>query len=194
MKYVSISGCVAAGKTTLLNRLLEHLGDRAQAHEERPQDNPFIRQYYADSARWSFHSQITFLALYFDNPDWLNPEREYYFFDRCFIENLVLARYRYEEGDLTDDEFAVIEKMANGVDRFMPDIDKYIYLRCSTDLLTQRLKERGREYESELGYAYAQKQRQLYEQWILTLPQDKLLIVDEDAGVDMDTILRFIEA
>ena len=43
MKYVSISGAVAAGKSTLLGRLLARLGDRAVAHQERPQDNPFIR-------------------------------------------------------------------------------------------------------------------------------------------------------
>lgn len=42
MKYISISGAVAAGKTTLLERLLERYGERAVAHEERPQDNPFI--------------------------------------------------------------------------------------------------------------------------------------------------------
>ena len=194
MKYISISGAVAAGKTTLLNRLLNRLGEGAQAHEERPEDNPFIRQYYSESARWSFHSQMTFLALYFDNTDWLSPDCDYYFFDRCFIENLVLARHRLEIGDLTQDEYDVIEKMARGIDRFMPRIDKYIYLRCSVDLLTRRLKERGREYESELGHAYAEKQRELYEAWVQTLPPEKLLIVDEDAGVDIDAILRFIEA
>ena len=67
MKIVSISGAVAAGKTTLLGSLLSKLGSRATCHEERPQDNPFIRAYYADSKRWSFHSQMTFLALYFDD-------------------------------------------------------------------------------------------------------------------------------
>jgi len=45
MKYISISGAVAAGKTTLLERLLAHFGERAVAHEERPQDNPFIHEY-----------------------------------------------------------------------------------------------------------------------------------------------------
>ena len=194
MKYISISGAVAAGKTTLLNRLLDILGDRAQAHEERPQDNPFIRQYYADSARWSFHSQMTFLALYFDHPDWLSAQKEYYFFDRCFIENLVLARHRLEIGDLTQDEYDIIDKMAHGIDRFMPKIDKYIYLDCSVDLLARRLKERGRDYESELGRAYAEKQKALYDAWVKTLPRDRVMIVNEDAGVDLEAILRFLEA
>ena len=194
MKYISISGAVAAGKTTLLNRLLERLGDRAQAHEERPQDNPFIREYYSDSKRWSFHSQMTFLALYFDDESWKGGASDFYFFDRCLIENLVLARYRLNEGDLTEAEYAVIEKMAQGIDRMMPQMDKYIYLRCSSDLLTQRLRERGRDYESALQRSYAEKLKALYDAWAETLPQDKVLVVDEDAGVDLEEILRFIEA
>ena len=194
MKYISISGAVAAGKTTLLERLLAHYGERAIAHEERPQDNPFIHEYYADSKRWSFHSQITFLALYFDQTNWLDAGKELYFFDRCLIENLVLARYRLDVGDLTETEYRVIEKMANGLNKLMPPIDKFIYLRCSVPLLTERLRIRGREYESELGRAYAEKQKALYDAWAETLPKDKVLVVDEDAGVDLDEIIRFIES
>ena len=193
MKYISISGAVAAGKTTLLERLLERFGERAVAHEERPQDNPFIREYYADSRRWSFHSQMTFLALYFDHMNWRDAGREFYFFDRCLIENLVLARYRLEVGDLTITEYGVIEKMARGIEKLMPPIDSYIYLRCSVPLLTERLRLRGREYESELGRAYAEKLRALYEEWIEELPREKLLIVDADSGVDLDEVARFIE-
>ena len=193
MKIVSISGAVAAGKTTLLGSLLSKLGSRATCHEERPQDNPFIRAYYADSKRWSFHSQMTFLALYFD--DGHVPEgTEFYLYDRCLIENLVLARYRLGEGDLTPTEYAVIEKMAKGIERLMPPVDQYIYLRCSVPLLVERLRERGRDYEGELGVAYATKLSALYEEWLATLPPERVLIVDEDEGVDLDAVLRFIGA
>ena len=194
MKYISISGAVAAGKTTLLNRMLERLGDRAMAHEERPQDNPFIREYYSDSRRWSFHSQMTFLALYFDDETWMRDDHEFYIFDRCLVENLVLAKYRLDEGDLTQAEYDIIEKMAKGIDRLMPPIDKFIYLRCSVPLLTQRLRQRGRDYEGALGEAYAMHLSALYDQWLETLPKEKVLIVDADSGIDMEAIMRFIEA
>ncbi len=193
MKYVSISGAVAAGKSTLLARLQERLGERAASHVERPENNPFILPYYEDPPRWSFHSQIAFLSLYFDD-DTPKDEREFYFYDRCLIENLVIARYRLEVGDLTREEYSVIEKMAQGIERLMPPIEKYIYLRCSADLLVRRLRERDRSYESDLGMAYASKQKTLYDAWAETLPQDKVLVVDEDEGVDLDKIIRFLEA
>lgn len=194
MQYIAISGAVAAGKSTLLEALKTQLGDRALVHTERPQDNPFISEYYSDSARWSFHSQMTFLALYFDDAAWQSEDRDFYLFDRCLIENLVIARYRLQAGDLTETEYAIIEKMAQGIDKLMPPIDKYIYLRCSVPLLLSRLRERGREYESELGRAYAEQQKALYDAWAAALPPEKVLVIDVDAGIDMDAILRFIGA
>ena len=61
-------------------------------------------------------------------------------------------------------------------------------------LLVQRLRERGREYEGSLGEEYARKLNELYEQWLETLPCERVLVVDEDCGVDIEAVLRFIEA
>ena len=42
--------------------------------------------------------------------------------------------------------------------------------------------------------AYATKLSALYEEWLATLPPERVLIVDEDEGVDLDAVLRFIGA
>ena len=194
MKYISISGAVAAGKTTLLGRLMEHYGSRAGFREERPQDNPFIREYYSDSSRWSFHSQMTFLALYFDDEGWLRGGYDYYFYDRCLIENLVIAKYREETGSLTADEYAVIEKMAKGIERLMPPVDKYIYIRAGVDTLLEHAHSRGRDYEAGIDRSYAEHQNRLYEAWVAALPPEKVLIVDADREYDLNDIVSFIEA
>lgn len=110
MKYIAICGTVGAGKTTLLQRLTAYFGPRAAFHEECPQDNPYINEYYSDSKRWSFHSQVSFLSLYFDDEKW-RPEvgdTEFFFFDRAFLENLVIAKYRLNQQDLTQDEFDIL--------------------------------------------------------------------------------------
>ena len=126
MQYIAICGTVGSGKTTLLRRLLARLGERAAFHEERPQDNPYINDYYSDSKRWSFHSQVTFLSLYFDDPKWqTGSAADFFFFDRAFLENLVIAEYRRDQGDLSADEYAVLCKLAGGIAALMPPIDKY---------------------------------------------------------------------
>ena len=98
MKYIAICGTVGSGKTTMLGKLLDHFGARASFHEERPQDNPFICDYYADSKRWTFHAQVSFLSLYFDDPAWKpeNAKTELFFFDACEFDGAraVLANKR----------------------------------------------------------------------------------------------------
>ena len=194
MIRVSISGPVAAGKTTLLCTLLRTLGERARAHEEQPERNPFIRRYYENSARWSFHSQAAFLSMYLENSDWLSEDCDFYFFDRCLIENLVIARYRLEQGDLNQDEFDVLSRMARGMERLMPPIDRYLYITCSPQLLLAHMRNRGRDYEAGLGLSYCRQMNRLYDTWFATLPPEKTLFLSADEGISVPRILDFLGA
>lgn len=197
MQHIAICGTVGSGKTTLLRRLCAQLGARAASHEERPQDNPYMTDYYADSRRWSFHSQMTFLSLYFDERTHPSPARDaqFYLYDRCFLENLVLARYRLNQGDLTQDEYDVIVRLARGVASLLPPIDKYIYLDCSVSTILEHMRGRGREYEDDLDLMFIVDLKKLYDEWLETLPKDKTLIVNMDHDAyDLEEILKFIEA
>lgn len=194
MKRISISGPVAAGKTTLLGILLRELGCRAKAHEELPDQNPFIRLYYENSARWSFHSQVTFLSMYLENTVQENEDQDFYFYDRCLIENLVIAKYRLLKGDLNGDEFSVLTRLAHGMEKLMPPIDKYICLRCPPQLLLTHLRERGRDYEQSLGLSYCQQMYQLYEEWYATLQPGRTLFIQIDENFHIEDILSFLEA
>ncbi len=186
---------VGSGKTTLLRRLLAHFGPRAAFHEERPQDNPYIHEYYSDSKRWSFHSQVTFLSLYFDDPKWKRIEAEFFFFDRAFLENMVIAEYRRDQGDLSEDEFAVLCKLARGIEALMPRIDKYVYLDCSVQTVLSHMRKRGRDYEDELDLMYVYELKALYDKWAQTLPPERTLRVDMDRGeYDLNEIIAFLES
>ncbi len=197
MKYIAICGTVGAGKTTLLNRLIAHLGARAAFHEERPQDNPYISEYYADSKRWSFHSQVSFLSLYFDDARWRPGacEAEFFFFDRAFLENLVIAQYRLNQQDLTQDEYNILCKLAQGIASLMPPIDKYLYLDCSVSTIIEHMRHRGREYEDELDLMYVYELKELYDAWAKTLPPDRTLRIDMDKGAySLASIVDFLQA
>lgn len=195
MQYIAICGTVGSGKTTLLRRLLSHFGSRAAFHEERPQDNPYISDYYRDSCRWSFHAQVAFLSLYFDDPKWRDPAKtEFFFFDRSFLENLIIIEYRRNQGDLTADEYAVLCKLAHGIADLMPKIDKFIYLDCSVQTILSHMRKRGRDYEDKLDLMYVYELKALYDRWAETLPSEHTLRIDMDRGdYDLAQIIRFIE-
>ncbi len=191
MKVIAISGTVGTGKTTLLKKLTGRLQDSAACHIENPDANPFIRRYYADSKRWSFHSQVAFLS---DYPGESIPAADYFFYDRCLIENLVICRYRLRQGDLTEEEYAVLSRLAHGIEQLMPKIDGYIYLNASEELLCRRLRDRGRDYEQQLDMSYVRPLKKLYDEWAQTLPKERTLILNADEGYDTEDILRFMEA
>ncbi len=194
MKYIAICGTVGSGKTTLLSRLTGYFGSRAAFHEERPQDNPYITDYYADTKRWTFHAQVSFLSLYFADPKWKDDTVELFFFDRSFAENLVIARYRRDQGDLTEDEYQTLLRLGEGIVSLMPPIDKYIYLNCSVGTIIEHMRGRGRAYEDDLDLMYVYELKALYDKWYETLPKDRTLVVDMDGGeYDLDEIIRFIE-
>lgn len=194
MKYIAISGTVGAGKTTLLKKLLEQLGSRAAFHEERPDENPYISDYYADSKRWSFHSQITFLSQYFDDFQTQQCDKDFYIFDRSVEENLIIAKYRLDQGDLTQEEYDIICKLGKGIGSLMPPIDKFIYLDCSAYTIEDHMLARGREYEENLDLFYVFEVKRLYDAWRSSLPDEKTLTVDMDKGYRIEDILEFIEA
>lgn len=196
MKHIAICGTVGSGKTTLLRRLAGRLGARVRFHEERPQDNPYINDYYADTKRWSFHSQVAFLSLYFDEPDLCADKNEADFFlcDRSFLENLVIAKYRLQQQDLTQEEYEILCRLANGVAALMPPVDKYIYLDCSVGTILEHMRGRGREYEDDLDLMYIVDLKNLYDEWLQTLPRDRTLVINMDEGrYDLERIVDFIE-
>ena len=119
---------------------------------------------------------------------------EFFFFDRAFLENLVIAEYRRDQGDLTEDEFAVLCKLAGGIASLMPPIDKYIYLDCSVQTVLSHMRKRGRDYEDELDLMYVYELKALYDKWVLTLPPERTLRVDMDREqYDLEEIVKFIE-
>ena len=58
--FIGVAGNIGVGKSTLTALLSQHLG--WEPFLEGVQDNPYLADFYTDMARWSFHSQIFFLA------------------------------------------------------------------------------------------------------------------------------------
>ena len=120
---------------------------------------------------------------------------EFFFFDRAFLENLVIAKYRLNQQDLTQDEFGILCKLAHGIASLMPPVDKYLYLDCSVSTIIEHMRQRGREYEDDLDLMYVYELKELYDEWAKTLPPERTLRINMDGGeYDLNEIVRFLEA
>src|SRR5512137_1338001 len=59
-KFVAIAGNIGVGKSTLVTMLAERFG--FQPFFEPVSENPYLADFYANMAAWSFHSQVFFLT------------------------------------------------------------------------------------------------------------------------------------
>ena len=91
--YIAIAGNIGAGKSTLTALLSDRLG--WEPFLEGVADNPYLADFYADMRRWSFHSQIFFLAQrlrhhrqLLDRPNSVIQDRTVYEDAEIFARNL----------------------------------------------------------------------------------------------------------
>ena len=61
--HIAIAGNIGCGKTTLTKMLAKHYGWTPMF--EPVDNNPYLKDYYADMARWAFNLQIYFLEKRF---------------------------------------------------------------------------------------------------------------------------------
>jgi deoxyadenosine/deoxycytidine kinase len=180
-KFVAIAGNIGVGKSTLVSMLCQKL--ESQPFYEPVSENPYLADFYADMAAWSFHSQIFFLTrrlrAHYDlaqHPGSVVQDRSVYEDAEIFAENL------YRQGYLRERDHQTYRELYETAVQLLPPPDLLIYLRASVPTLLNRISHRGREYERSITPEYLQGLNELYEGWIsnfvlcpvLTIPADDL--------------------
>ncbi len=188
--FLAIEGAIGVGKTTLA-RLLQprfRTGLLLEAFEE----NPFLADFYADSARYAFQTQMFFLLSRYQQyqaiPGLLR--RGPLVADYTFAKDSLFARL-----NLRGDEWDVYEQLHNVLADRIPLHDLVIYLRANTDVLMARIATRDRAYERKMDRAYIENLRQTYEQYFSSYTRTPLLIIDTDDlnYVQDPSALAFVE-
>jgi len=180
-KFVAVAGNIGVGKSTLVHMLCERLG--WQPFYEPVADNPYLADFYADMAAWSFHSQVFFLTRRLrshyelaQHPASVIQDRSVYEDAEIFAQNLFLQGYIHPR------EYATYRELYETAVQLLPPPDLMIYLRASVPTLVGRISHRGRDYERTIAPEYLQSLDDLYETWIenfvlcpvLTIPADDM--------------------
>lgn len=176
--HIAIAGNIGSGKTTLTNMLAKHYG--WQPRFEPVEFNPYLEDFYADMARWSFNLQIYFLNKRFKDVVEISRSKETIIQDRTIYEDArIFAPNLYEQGNMSERDFKnycdLFDLMMSLVK--MPDL--LIYLRSSIPNLVGQIQKRGRDYEASIRIDYLQGLNDKYEKWIAEY-KGKLLIIDAD--------------
>ncbi len=180
-RFVAVAGNVGVGKSTLTALLSQRLGWRP--FYEAVDDNPYLKDFYADMRTWSFHSQVFFLSRRLQHHREIIDCPTSAVQDRSVYEDAeIFARNLYRQGHMTERDYQTYRALYEAMNLFLPPPDLIVYLRASVPTLLQRIAQRGRPYERAIEPAYLEQLNELYEEWaqsfdlcpMLTVPANEL--------------------
>lgn len=179
--FVGIAGNIGVGKSTLASLLSRHLG--WEPFLESVNDNPYLADFYEAMEKWSFHSQIFFLAKRLGHHRQLLERPNSVIQDRTVYEDAeIFARNLYIQGSMNERDYITYTELYHAVTAILPPPNLVLYLQASVETLTERIRRRGRAFELNMSQAYLTQLNQLYDDWfgsfslcpVLTIPADRL--------------------
>lgn len=177
--YIAIAGNIGSGKTYLTELLSERLDWEAQYEES---ENPYIGDFYEDMKRWAFNLQVYFLGKRQRQIDGIAalPEGRNVVVDRTIYEDArVFATNLHHAGLLSSRDYTTYMQLYNFTVANLLRPKLLVYLRASVPTLVSQIQRRGRIYEASIDGTYLEGLNKLYEEWIGTYDEPKL-VVDVD--------------
>ncbi len=196
-KFIAIAGNIGAGKSSLTGLLAEHFGWKP--FYESVDENPYLADFYDDMLRWSFNLQIYFLSSRFRHQKRLLEEEGSFIQDRTIYEDVeIFAKNLYDMGLMSDRDFSNYEDLFHEMTHFLQSPTLLIYIRAQVPTLVHQIQQRGREYETTIRIEYLERLNRLYEEWIETYEDEKLIIDTDDIDFvndkqDLGKIISLIE-
>jgi deoxyadenosine/deoxycytidine kinase len=174
--YVVVEGPIGAGKTSLARALADYLD--ADAMLEAPEQNPFLSRFYSDMSRFALPTQLNFL---FQRVDQIRGLNQLDLFRRATVADFLFDKDRlFARLNLSDDEFALYDKMYSHLRPQTPVPDLVIYLQAPVATLLERVHRRGLDYERAVPEQYLARLADAYSRYFYQYGDAPLLIVNSE--------------
>lgn len=142
--------------------------------------NPYLADFYADMARWSFNLQVYFLNKRFQDVVAIAQGQDIVVQDRTIFEDArIFAPNLHDMGMMSDRDFDNYTELFDLMMQLVAKPDLMIYLRSTIPGLIAQIEQRGREYEQGIRIDYLSGLNKRYEDWIATY-DGRLIIIDKD--------------
>ena len=183
-KLILVAGNIGSGKTSLTERIGERLG--WQTAYESVADNPYLPDFYADMAVWSFHLQIFFLGHRAEQhlEMWKDPRST--IIDRSIYEDaFIFSRALHHLGNLSERDYHAYQRLFTMIISNLPAPSLLIYLNAPVTVLMDRIHNRARDMETGITPEYLSLLENFYEEWLRTFDICPVLTIRTD---DLDFV------
>jgi deoxyguanosine kinase len=176
LRHIAIEGPIGAGKSTLASLLAPPLG--AELLLERPHENPFLKDFYVDGARYAFQTQLFFL---FQRVELTRSLAQPGMFAPLIVSDFTLEKDRlFARLTLSDEEYRLYSLIHDQVAPKLPTPDLVIWLDGSMVVLRDRIRRRGRPMERRIEGEYLRAVADAYGTFFDTHTELPVLVVDID--------------
>jgi deoxyguanosine kinase len=171
--HIAIEGPIGVGKTSLTMLLSWELN--LKPFFEPVDRHPYLADFYSDSERFAFPTQLFFLVKRFQKQLRLQKlkQAQSVVSDFYFQKDLVFAILNLKGRDKE-----MYDRIVGEMLPFVEQPDLILYLDAPLPSLMERIRRRGRQVESSISEAYEEALRLAYRDFFLDFQQSPLLPID----------------
>ena len=163
--FIGVAGNIGSGKTTLTEKLSRDLN--IDAYYESVDKNPYLEDFYNNMKRWSFNLQVYFLSKRYKVHNRINENEKSAIQDRTIYEDAeIFAKNLFKSGKMTKRDWNNYKELYSILLENIEHPDLIIYLNTDVNTLLNRIRDRGRNYETEVTSSYLEELNELYKDWI----------------------------
>ena len=190
--FIGIAGMIGAGKSTLATALGNHLG--LPTYYEPVQDNEYLADFYRDTAKYAFATQIYLLNRRFQQHQEIIWRGGGGVQDRTIYEDAVFAKMLVQLGLMDERDYQTYLSLFRHMSNFMCRPSVIVYLDVKPERSMERIKLRSRDVETGITLEYLTALYQEYESFIGDISRTVPVIrVDYDRFRDAEEMAAMIE-
>ncbi len=162
--FIGIAGMIGAGKSTLAAALGKHL--EIDVYYEPVENNEYLEDFYRDTKRYSFATQIYLLNKRFQQHQEIIWRDRSAVQDRTIYEDSIFARMLAETGLMEERDYRTYVELFRHMSNFMCKPNLIVYLDVSPERSMERIQARGRAVEGGISLDYLRALHKGYEAFV----------------------------